>query len=145
MRKTSNPSLTARTLQSAQPSPFVGIERVIECVGVGILIFGVLLLGASYVISLVHVVQGLPGISIQQQLSDLFTFAVIECFGLVLLSGRGRLPHLCPKILSSIVSSTFGTIPKLIQIVVKGIRKPFSRKNATDRTDGGDPEPRSQS
>jgi hypothetical protein len=111
MRKTSNPALTATTLQSAQPSPFVVIERVIECVGVGVLILGVLLLGASYVVSLVHVVQGLPGISIPQQLFNLFNFAVIEGFGLVLLSGRGRLPYLSPKVLSSIVGSTFEAIP----------------------------------
>jgi hypothetical protein len=129
MRKTSNPALTATTLQSAQPSPFVVIERVIECVGVGVLILGVLLLGASYVVSLVHVVQGLPGISIPQQLFNLFNFAVIEGFGLVLLSGRGRLPYLSPKVLSSIVGSTFEAIPKLIQVVVKGIGKPFSRSS----------------
>jgi hypothetical protein len=138
MRKTSkNRSVAATAAQPVEAAPVVFVERVIECVGVGILILGVMLLVCSHVILLVHNVQAISGMGILQQLFNLFAFAVIECLGLILLSGRGRLPYLSPKILSSIVGSTFGSLPKLMEAVFKGIRKSFSKKRATDRADGG--------
>ena len=75
-----------------------------------------------YVISLVHVVQGLPGISAVQQLLNLFTFAVIECFGLILLCGRGLMPFLRNAHLISLINSTVGSIPRILTDVLTVFR-----------------------
>ena len=92
---------------------------IIEIVAVSILILGVLWLASHIGANLYCTLHGMQAESLPQKIVDVFIFAVIECFGLVLLQARGLLPYLDAGIFKSIVDNTIGSIPKLLDLITK--------------------------
>jgi hypothetical protein len=108
----------ATRLLSGEGAPF----GIIDGVAVAMLILGVLLLAAPMVVSTVGVARQLPGADTSQRLLDLFAFAVIECFGVIVLFARGRLPGLSSAVLTSIINATVGSIPRVLLDVITAFR-----------------------
>jgi hypothetical protein len=108
-------------------SPF----GIIEIVAVAILILGTLWLASHIGMSLFCTLHGLPAEGLPQQIMNLFIFAVIECFALVLLQARGRLPYLDTGLLRCLVDYTFGNIPKLLILIIEQLcKRSNNRPNA---------------
>jgi hypothetical protein len=108
------------TLRPAQLAPGPqGRFGIIEIVAVSILILGTLWLAAHSGVNLYCTLHGMPAESLPQQIVDVFIFAVIECFALVLLHARGLLPYLDAGIFKSIVDNTIGYMPKLLDHIIK--------------------------
>jgi len=81
---------------------------VIDWIAVAILIFGMLYLAIPMLAPLFATASILVGSQALHQLLNLFSFVVIEAFGLLLLFSQGRMPHLSESILKSFIDSTIG-------------------------------------
>src|SRR5262249_22750737 len=75
----------------------------IDLLAAAVVLLGILWLAAHCGLNLYCVLHDRPSESIPQQIFDLFVFAVVECFGLVLLHARGWLPFLDAKVLKALV------------------------------------------
>src|SRR5467141_242750 len=127
MPKPPKPSTAPEAIAFPKEAPF----SIIDWVAVAMLILGMFFLIIPMVAPFVAPTQAAASNGSLHQLLNLFAFTVIECIGFVLLHARGRLPFLSPATLTSLISSTVGSIPKLLHETFRS--KPYSKENHPNR------------
>jgi hypothetical protein len=124
-------SHTTRVFVHPQP-PF----GTIGYVAIAVLLLGILWMVSHLGMNVYCTLHGVPTEGPFQQIFNLFTFAVVECFALILLKACGQLPFLPDGLLKELVKYTIGNIPKLLALIIKQFTK--LAINQTNNSSPGD-------